>query len=375
MRAELKQRSDVARGRHLRRQPAQPAARGAARRARRCSASTRACAPAASAPRSTRPASSSARSPSTSRRATRSSRRRRTTSPRSCSEHTPRAIAVGNGTGGREAEAFVQAARSPRRGVSATRRTSCRSTRPARACTRRSDVAREEFPELDLTMRGAISIARRLQDPLAELVKIEPKSIGVGQYQHDVHQPLLAQEARRRRRELRQPRRRRAQHRERAAARLRRRHRQVAREEDRRCTATSTARSRRARSCSRCRASGPRRSSRRRASCASAAARTRSTRARCTPSATRSSSRWRRTSASRSPELVGNARARSTRSISAKYVSGDVGEPTLRDIVAELGEAGPRSARRVRAAEVPRRRHDDGGPQGRAWCSRASSPT
>jgi uncharacterized protein len=51
-----------------------------------------------------------------------------------------------------------------------------------------SDVAREEFPELDLTVRGAISIARRLQDPLAELVKIDPKSIGVGQYQHDVYQ-------------------------------------------------------------------------------------------------------------------------------------------------------------------------------------------
>ena len=56
-----------------------------------------------------------------------------------------------------------------------------------------SDVAREEFPELDLTVRGAISIARRLQDPLAELVKIDPKSIGVGQYQHDVSQPRSAQ--------------------------------------------------------------------------------------------------------------------------------------------------------------------------------------
>jgi uncharacterized protein len=55
-----------------------------------------------------------------------------------------------------------------------------------------SDVAREEFPDLDLTIRGAISIGRRLQDPLAELVKIDPKAIGVGQYQHDVHQPLLA---------------------------------------------------------------------------------------------------------------------------------------------------------------------------------------
>ncbi|WP_233562424.1 helix-hairpin-helix domain-containing protein, partial [Sorangium cellulosum] len=55
-----------------------------------------------------------------------------------------------------------------------------------------SDVAREEFPDLDLTVRGAISIARRLQDPLAELVKVDPKSIGVGQYQHDVYQGLLA---------------------------------------------------------------------------------------------------------------------------------------------------------------------------------------
>ncbi|MEO0928095.1 MAG: helix-hairpin-helix domain-containing protein, partial [Cyanobacteria bacterium J06643_13] len=56
-----------------------------------------------------------------------------------------------------------------------------------------SDVAREEFPDLDLTVRGAVSIGRRLQDPLAELVKIDPKSIGVGQYQHDVNQKLLKQ--------------------------------------------------------------------------------------------------------------------------------------------------------------------------------------
>jgi uncharacterized protein len=54
-----------------------------------------------------------------------------------------------------------------------------------------SEIAREEFPELDLTVRGAISIARRLQDPLAELVKVDPKSIGVGQYQHDVNQSML----------------------------------------------------------------------------------------------------------------------------------------------------------------------------------------
>ena len=59
-----------------------------------------------------------------------------------------------------------------------------------------SDVAREEFPDLDVTVRGAISIARRLQDPLAELVKIDPKSIGVGQYQHDVSQTGLEEEPR-----------------------------------------------------------------------------------------------------------------------------------------------------------------------------------
>ena len=60
-----------------------------------------------------------------------------------------------------------------------------------------SEVAREEFPDLDVTVRGAISIARRLQDPLAELVKIDPKSIGVGQYQHDVSRAALEEEPRR----------------------------------------------------------------------------------------------------------------------------------------------------------------------------------
>jgi uncharacterized protein len=56
-----------------------------------------------------------------------------------------------------------------------------------------SEIARQEFPDLDLTVRGAISIARRLQDPLSELVKVDPKSIGVGQYQHDVDQGQLQQ--------------------------------------------------------------------------------------------------------------------------------------------------------------------------------------
>ncbi len=58
-----------------------------------------------------------------------------------------------------------------------------------------SELAAKEFPELDVSLRGAVSIARRLQDPLAELVKIDPKSIGVGQYQHDVNQSRLAARA------------------------------------------------------------------------------------------------------------------------------------------------------------------------------------
>lgn len=103
-----------------------------------------------------------------------------------CATHIPIAIAVGNGTHGRETEAFVR---------------DCLASQPGPFCVSvsesgasvysASEIAREEFPDLDLTVRGAISIARRLQDPLAELVKVEPKSIGVGQYQHDVSQTLL----------------------------------------------------------------------------------------------------------------------------------------------------------------------------------------
>src|SRR5262249_33296447 len=97
----------------------------------------------------------------------------------------PRAIAVGNGTGGREAEAVVKKALAD---VPGDHKPFVVQVNEAGASVySASDLAREEFPELDLTIRGAISIARRLQDPLAELVKIEPKSIGVGQYQHDVH--------------------------------------------------------------------------------------------------------------------------------------------------------------------------------------------
>jgi protein Tex len=104
-------------------------------------------------------------------------------------KHNIELIAIGNGTAGRETEAFVaevlgQIDLKPVKVIVSEAGASVYSA---------SEVAIEEFPDLDLTARGAISIARRLQDPLAELVKIDPKSIGVGQYQHDVDQKLLKQ--------------------------------------------------------------------------------------------------------------------------------------------------------------------------------------
>ena len=94
------------------------------------------------------------------------------------------AIAVGNGTAGREAETFI---RQTLKDANITLPVIMVSEAGASVYSA-SPVAREEFPALDVTVRGAISIARRFQDPLAELVKIDPKSIGVGQYQHDVSQ-------------------------------------------------------------------------------------------------------------------------------------------------------------------------------------------
>ncbi|RYE94721.1 MAG: RNA-binding transcriptional accessory protein, partial [Myxococcales bacterium] len=106
-----------------------------------------------------------------------------------CKKYQPRAIAVGNGTHGRETESFAREVLA----AEGLTETLCVSVSESGASIySASDIAREEFPDLDLTVRGAISIARRLQDPLAELVKLDPKSIGVGQYQHDVHQPMLA---------------------------------------------------------------------------------------------------------------------------------------------------------------------------------------
>lgn len=95
------------------------------------------------------------------------------------------AIAIGNGTAGRETERFIQSLRYDRDIQVFVVSESGASIYSA------SKIARDEFPQYDITVRGAVSIGRRLMDPLAELVKIDPKSIGVGQYQHDVDQSKL----------------------------------------------------------------------------------------------------------------------------------------------------------------------------------------
>ncbi len=104
-----------------------------------------------------------------------------------CHEFDIEAIAIGNGTAGRETEAFIKAIPLSKKIQVLMVNESGASVYSA------SEVAREEFPDVDLTVRGAVSIGRRLMDPLSELVKIDPKSIGVGQYQHDVDQTALRQ--------------------------------------------------------------------------------------------------------------------------------------------------------------------------------------
>ena len=101
--------------------------------------------------------------------------------------HNIEAIAIGNGTAGRETEMLIERIKFNRDIIAVSVNEDGASVYSASA------VAREEFPEYDVTVRGAVSIGRRLLDPLAELVKIDPKSIGVGQYQHDVNQKLLKQ--------------------------------------------------------------------------------------------------------------------------------------------------------------------------------------
>jgi uncharacterized protein len=102
-----------------------------------------------------------------------------------CERFHTEAIAVGNGTGGRETETFIRSLDLSKNIQLVMVNESGASVYSA------SEVAREEFPDQDVTVRGAVSIGRRLMDPLAELVKIDPKSIGVGQYQHDVDQGAL----------------------------------------------------------------------------------------------------------------------------------------------------------------------------------------
>src|SRR6185295_8605686 len=106
-------------------------------------------------------------------------------------QHQVFAIAVGNGTGGRETEAF---ARKVVREAGLDKVMVAIVPETGASVYSASGVAREELGDLDVSLRGAVSIARRLQDPLAELVKIEPRSLGVGQYQHDVDQKSLDRE-------------------------------------------------------------------------------------------------------------------------------------------------------------------------------------
>jgi len=106
-----------------------------------------------------------------------------------CRKHNVTLIAIGNGTASRETDKFVGDLLKANKDINAQK---VMVNESGASIYSASEFAAKEFPDLDVTIRGAISIARRLQDPLAELVKIDPKSIGVGQYQHDVSQTRLA---------------------------------------------------------------------------------------------------------------------------------------------------------------------------------------
>ena len=109
---------------------------------------------------------------------------------RLCREYQVDLIAIGNGTASRETEAVVAEMMAQNTDLKLTRVTVSEAGASVYSA---SELASQELPELDVSIRGAVSIARRLQDPLAELVKIDPKAIGVGQYQHDINQAGLAQ--------------------------------------------------------------------------------------------------------------------------------------------------------------------------------------
>ncbi|MDC9581760.1 Tex family protein [Xenorhabdus sp. PR6a] len=106
-----------------------------------------------------------------------------------CTKHQVELVAIGNGTASRETERFFANVQKQYPDVTAQKVVVSEAGASVYSA---SELAAQEFPDLDVSLRGAVSIARRLQDPLAELVKIEPKSIGVGQYQHDVSQTQLA---------------------------------------------------------------------------------------------------------------------------------------------------------------------------------------
>src|SRR5699024_10561332 len=109
-----------------------------------------------------------------------------------CATHGVELIAVGNGTASRETEKLAGEVADLIKQAGGTRPTPVMVSESGASVYSASEIAAEEFPDMDVSLRGAVSIARRLQDPLAELVKIDPKAIGVGQYQHDVNQAALA---------------------------------------------------------------------------------------------------------------------------------------------------------------------------------------
>ncbi|GAB3590534.1 hypothetical protein CFAEC_08850 [Corynebacterium faecale] len=109
-----------------------------------------------------------------------------------CATHGVELMAVGNGTASRETEKLASEVADLIKQAGGTRPTPVVVSESGASVYSASGIAADEFPDMDVSLRGAVSIARRLQDPLAELVKIEPKAIGVGQYQHDVNQHALA---------------------------------------------------------------------------------------------------------------------------------------------------------------------------------------
>ena len=240
-----------------------------------------------------------------------------------------------------------------------------------------SAYASAELPELDVSLRGAVSIARRLQDPLAELVKIDPKSIGVGQYQHDLAESQALALARRGGRGLRERGRRRRQHRLGAAAApglrasataLAAQHRGAPRR--------ATARSGRGKALQgRAAARARRRSSSARASCASATATTRST----PPACTRRPTRWCAGSSRRPGGDLRDAdrqrRRCCARSSRRQFVDDTFGAADRHRHPRRAGEARPRPAPGVQDRHLRRRRARRSPTCSPAWCSRAWSPT